>query len=62
MHTQSREAGFALLWSIPGAASATFPEVGVDKMTVNGPLQRGCDGWTVHSFAHTASPGLKVCG
>ena len=57
VYSQPWEASFTLLWQIQGAISATFTEVGVDKMTVNGPLQRGFNGWIFHSFTHIASPG-----
>ena len=41
-----------------GTTSSTFIAVEVDKMTVNGTLQRGFRSWTFHSLTHTASPGL----
>ena len=33
--------------------------IGVDEVTVNGPLQRGFRGWAFYYFTHPASPDLK---
>jgi hypothetical protein len=58
MHSQLGETGFTLLWWTQGALFATLSVVEIDKVTTNGPLQWGFNGWTFYSFTQTMSFGF----
>jgi hypothetical protein len=54
----SGEAGFTWLWLIQGAIFTTLTAVGIDKITTEGPLQWGFNGWTFYSFTQIVSFGF----